>query len=56
MTDGAGTVHGGALEKSNADVATEFVNMIQAQNGFQTNVRTISVANEILREMNNLFR
>lgn len=56
MTDGAGTVHGGALEKSNADVATEFVNMIQAQNGFQANVRTISVANEILREMNNLFR
>lgn len=56
MTDGAGTVHGGALEKSNADVATEFVNMIQAQNGFQTNVRTISAANEILREMSNLFR
>jgi flagellar hook protein FlgE len=56
MTDGAGTVHGGALEKSNADVATEFVNMIQAQNGFQTNVRTISVANEILREMSTLFR
>jgi flagellar hook protein FlgE len=56
ITDGAGTVHGGALEKSNADVATEFVNMIQARNGFQANVRTISVANEILREMNNLFR
>ena len=56
MTDGAGTVHGGALEKSNADVATEFVNMIQAQNGFQANARTISVANEILREMSNLFR
>ena len=56
MTDGAGTVHGGALEKSNADVATGFVNMIQARNGFQTNVRTISVANEILREMSNLFR
>jgi flagellar hook protein FlgE len=56
MTDGAGTVHGGALEKSNADVATEFVNMIQAQNGFQANARTISVASEILREMSNLFR
>ncbi|MHC4314566.1 MAG: flagellar hook-basal body complex protein [Planctomycetota bacterium] len=56
MTDGAGTVHSGSLEKSNADVATEFVNMIQAQNGFQANVRTISAANEILREMSNLFR
>jgi flagellar hook protein FlgE len=56
MTDGAGTVHGGVLEKSGADAAAEFVNMIQTRNGFQANVRTISVANEILREMSNLFR
>jgi len=56
MTAGAGTVHGGALEKSNADVATEFVNMIQAQNGFQANARTIRVANDILRELGNLIR
>jgi len=56
VTNGAGTVHGGALEKSSADVSTEFVNMIQAKNGFQASARTISVANEILREMSNLFR
>ena len=56
MTGGAGTVHGGALEKSNADVATEFVNMIQAQNGFQANARTIRVANDILRELTTLIR
>ncbi|MHC4387224.1 MAG: flagellar hook protein FlgE [Planctomycetota bacterium] len=56
MTGGAGTIHGGALEKSNADVATEFVNMIQAQNGFQANARTITVANEILRELTTLIR
>jgi flagellar hook protein FlgE len=56
MTGGAGTVHGGALEKSNTDVATEFVNLIQAQNGFQANARTIRVANEILRELSNLIR
>ncbi len=55
-TGGAGTVHGGALEKSNADVATEFVNMIQAQNGFQANARTIKVANDILSELSNLIR
>jgi len=52
---GAGTIHGGALEKSNADVATEFVNMIQAQNGFQANARTIKVANEILQELTRLI-
>ena len=56
MTGGAGSIHGGALEKSNADVAIEFVNMIQAQNGFQANARTIRVANEILRELTNLIR
>jgi len=56
MTGGAGSIHGGALEKSNADVATEFVNMIQAQNGFQANAKSIRVANDILRELTNLIR
>ncbi|MEN6385884.1 MAG: flagellar hook-basal body complex protein [Phycisphaerales bacterium] len=55
MSGGAGTIHGSSLEKSNADVATEFVNMIQAQNGFQANARTIRVANEILRELTSLI-
>ncbi len=55
-TAGAGAIRGGALEKSNADVATEFVNLILAQNGFQANARTISVANDILRELTNLIR
>jgi len=56
MTGGAGSIHGGALEKSNSDVATQFVSMIQAQNGFQANARTIRVANDILRELSNLIR
>lgn len=56
LIGGAGSIHGGALEKSNADVATEFVSMIQAQSGFQANARTISVANDIMRELSNLIR
>jgi len=56
LTGGAGSIHGGALEKSNADVATEFVRMIQAQNGFQASARTIKVANDILRELTNIIR
>jgi len=56
LSGGAGSIHGGALEKSNADVANEFVTMIQAQNGFQASARTIKVANEILRELTNLIR
>lgn len=56
MTGGAGSVHGGSLEKSNSDVATQFVSMIQAQNGYQANARTIRIANDILRELSNLIR
>jgi len=56
LTAGAGSVQGGALEKSNADVATEFVTLIQAQNGFQANARTITVANQILQELTSLIR
>ena len=52
----AGSVQGGALEKSNVDVATEFVNLIQAENGFQANARTIKVANDMLQELTNLIR
>jgi len=56
VSGGAGSIHGGSLEKSNADIASEFVTMIQAQNGFQANARTIRVANDILRELTNLIR
>ncbi len=56
LSGGAGSIHGGSLEKSNVDVAGEFVNMIQAQNGFQANARTIRVANDILRELTGLIR
>jgi len=56
LAGGVGSVRGGTLEKSNVEVSTEFVNMIQAQNGFQANARTIRVANEVLRELTNLIR
>jgi len=56
LTGGAGVVHGGSLEKSNADTATEFVNLINAQNGFQANARTIRVATDILQELATLIR
>ena len=53
---GAGAVRSGSLEESNVEVAGEFVNLIQAQNGFQASARTIRVANEILKELTNLIR
>ena len=55
-TGGAGSIRGKSLEKSNVDIATEFVNLMVAQNGYQANARTITVANDILRELTNLIR
>jgi len=56
MTGGGGKIHGGSLEKSKADVASEFVNVLQAQDGFKSNARTIRFANEILSELTSLIR
>ena len=52
----AGTVRSGALEKSNADVAEMFVQMIEAQNGYNANARTISIADDMLQELTNIIR
>lgn len=56
MTNGAAAILGGRLEKSNADVVSEFVNIIQAKNGFQANARSIKAANDILGELSTLMR
>jgi flagellar hook protein FlgE len=56
LNGGAGSVQGKSLEKSNVDTANEFVQLMQAQNGFQANARTIRVANDVLRELTNLIR
>ncbi|MHC4395935.1 MAG: flagellar hook protein FlgE [Planctomycetota bacterium] len=56
LIGGAGTMHGGSLEKSNADVASLFVDMIQAQNGYHANARTIKVANDMLRVLTDIIR
>ncbi|MCX5682806.1 MAG: flagellar hook protein FlgE [Planctomycetota bacterium] len=53
---GAGSVNGGSLEKSNVDMASEFVNLIQAQNGYQANARTITVTNAMLQVLVNMIR
>ncbi len=48
---GAGEIRSGSLEKSSVDVAADFVNIVQTQNGFQANARTIEIANNILGEL-----
>lgn len=56
LSGGAGSLRGGALEGSNVNAAKEFIGLIQAQNYYQANARTIRIANEMLRELTNLIR
>lgn len=53
---GAGAVRPGSLENSNVDIAREFVNLIEAQRGFQANSRVITTTDEILAELMNIVR
>jgi flagellar hook protein FlgE len=55
MSNGAGMIHSGVVEKSNGVVVTEFANIVQSQNGFQANERVFNVAGEILNELGNLY-
>jgi len=56
LSGGSGSIRGGSLENSNVDMANEFVDLIRAQRGFQANARTITVSDEMLRELANLIR
>jgi len=56
QSGGAGAVTGGSLEKSNVDMAREFVSLIEAQNGYQANARTIRTANDMLSQLVTLMR
>jgi flagellar hook protein FlgE len=53
---GRGAIVGAALEQSNVDLASEFVQLITAQRGFQANARTITTADEVYVETVNLKR
>lgn len=49
-------VHSGYLEGSNVDTANEIVNLIVAQRAYEMNSKTITAADEMLQQANNLRR
>lgn len=55
-TNGAGTVVGNALEGSNVDIADEFTKMIQAQQVYSANAKTITTTNNMMQEAINIIR
>lgn len=50
-TGGRGIVAGGYLEKSNVNITNEFVDLIQAQRGFQANSRVITSLNQTFQDL-----
>lgn len=55
-TGGRGPIVAGALEQSNVDLGTEFVNLIAYQRGFQANSKVITTADEMYSDLVNIKR
>ncbi len=55
-TGSRGVITSAALEKSNVDLATQFVNMIQIQRGYQANTRTIRTTDQMLVDLIGLIQ
>jgi len=53
-TDGFGQTIAGTLEGSNVDMATEFSNMITAQNSYEADAKVISTADQMLQAVVNM--
>ncbi len=49
-TENYGTIHAQTLELSNVDMASEMVNMIVTQRGFQSNSKAVTTADEMLKK------
>jgi len=56
LSGGRGAVRAKQLEGSNVDMALEFTKLIVAQRGFSANARTITVADEVLKELTSVIR
>jgi flagellar hook protein FlgE len=54
--DGLGGIASESLEQSNVDMATEFVEMILTQKGFQANSKVVTTSDEILKMINQMKR
>jgi len=53
-TEGLGSIQQGALENSNVDVVSEFINMILAQRAYEANSRVVKAADEMSQTINGL--
>ena len=55
-TGARGSLSSGALESSNVDLGNELVTLIAYQRAFQANAKTVTTADEMMNDVNNLKR
>ena len=55
-TGARGAISSGALEASNVDLGNELVTLIAYQRAFQANAKTVTTADEMMADINNLKR
>jgi len=53
---GNGSIVSGALEQSNVQIASEFINLISTQRAFQANTRVITASDQLLSDLINIIR
>lgn len=56
QTGTLGSIYSSSLEESNVDLASQFVNMILTQRGFQANSRSVTTTDQMMEEVINLKR
>jgi flagellar basal-body rod protein FlgG len=55
-SEGMGTLLQGYVEQSNVSIVDEFINLIQAQRGYEANSKVVSAADNMYQQVNNVSR
>jgi flagellar basal-body rod protein FlgG len=55
-TEGLGSLLQGYTEQSNVSIVNEFINLIQAQRGYESNSKVVQAADQMYQQVNGLIR
>jgi flagellar basal-body rod protein FlgG len=55
-SEGMGSLLQGYVEQSNTSIVNEFINLIQAQRGYEANSKVVTAADQMYQQVNNLSR
>jgi flagellar basal-body rod protein FlgG len=54
--EGMGSLLQGYVEQSNVSIVNEFINLIQAQRGYEANSKVVTAADNMYQQVNNLAK